>query len=72
MIIVIGHATWDAGLNSSLMQHPLILGYRAQEDGDDVVLALKFKKPVKVRWSAMLPPDGKRGDRLVMDLVELG
>ncbi len=71
LAIQIPGAAWDAGLEAKILQHPLIMGYRAQSDKDGTRLSLKLKKPGRVIWSAALRPDHGKGDRLVFDLAAL-
>lgn len=71
LAIQIPGVAWDAGLEAKILQHPLIVGYRAQSDENGTRLSLKLKKPGRVIWSAALRPDHGKGDRLVFDLAAL-
>ncbi|HBR69466.1 MAG TPA: hypothetical protein DEA55_08840 [Rhodospirillaceae bacterium] len=69
--INISGAAWGAGIEAKILQHPLILGYRATTDANGTHLTLKLKKPGKVVWSAALKPDHGKGDRVVFDIAAL-
>lgn len=72
LVIEVPGAAWNAGLKAKIIQHPLVLGYRASSDKNGTRLSLKFKKPAQVLWNTKLPPEHGKGHRLVFDLVPLG
>ena len=71
LIIQIPGADWDAGLETKILQHPLIVGYRAQSDKNGMRLSLKLKKPARVIWSTTLKADKGKGDRIIFDIAAL-
>lgn len=61
---------WDTQTQESYTNNPLLKSYRATQQGNDVIVDLAFKRPVRVSASTLYPPsNGKEMYRTIIDIV---
>ncbi len=72
LVLEVMNSTWSSDVEKEFAGHPLVKSYSARAGEDSVTFVLELKKPSRLVWSTMLPPNkSNESYRIVLDVKAL-